>query len=256
MGLVAATRETLPDGTSRMPSTIVLVPTRPLIRQTMLELAARHPEVETGYLNGSPILDGAGKPGPRRVAPVTLMTYAQFMLLAEVGEIRSEDVDHLVMDKAHRGLSDMRRGVVAAFREGGRTVVSTFTATPAFDEFKALDSLLGEENEVVRVSQQRLRDGGFLGPGRELPRGGQDQGRPAEGPVGHQHGPGGSHARPRAGQGPADTSPGRHPRLARPERAPHTDAAHHGGREVPQCHGHLGVGRQASGAEPGVARPG
>ncbi len=136
-----------------MPNVIVLLPTRTLIRQTLEGFARHFPLVDVGA-----VASGMGS----RIRPVTLMTYAGFASLARRGGIRPGDVDCLVMDEAHRGLSDLRRPAIEAFR--GRAVITAFSATPSFDPAKRVQDLLGPASEVFNVTSRTLRDRDVIAP--------------------------------------------------------------------------------------------
>jgi superfamily II DNA or RNA helicase len=142
--------------------TIMLVPTRELIGQTWREMREHFPGLDLGYVASEEILDAAGDRVPRRVAATTLMTYQRFMRLAEAGKLSPDDVDLVVMDEAHRALSDLRQDVIAEFKD--RVVMAAFSATPAFDDEKSLHSLLGAENQTLMVTPKRLRDAGVIAP--------------------------------------------------------------------------------------------
>ena len=136
-----------------MPNVIVLVPTRNLIQQTLDGFTELFPDVDVGV-----VASGMGS----RIRPVTLMSYAGFTAMAQSGQILPEDVDCLVMDEAHRGLSDLRQSVLDGFKE--RCVVTAFSATPSFDDEKKVQNLLGPENEVFNIPAQVLRDRGVIAP--------------------------------------------------------------------------------------------
>lgn len=142
-------------GATRMlvPNVVVLVPTTTLAVQTKARFEAHFPGVPVGAVAAD--IDGAFR-------PVTVMTYAGFVEMHRDGRIRPEDVDLIVLDEAHKALSDLRQDVFGQYL--GNTVVLAFTATPAFDEERNLHALLGDENETFRIGAQPLRDAGILAP--------------------------------------------------------------------------------------------
>ena len=142
--------------------TVILVPTLPLVRQVLDEFAARHPHVERSYLASGEMRGPGDVRHPHGWSDMIVMTYAGFTRMAAKGVMTPSDLDLLVMDEAHRGLSDLRRETVEPFF--ARCVVAAFSATPEFDEDKNLDALLGRENRVYAVGPQRLRDQGVIAP--------------------------------------------------------------------------------------------
>jgi superfamily II DNA or RNA helicase len=135
-----------------MPNVIVLLPTRQLITQTLEGFKDHFNEVEVGAIDVE----------RKSAAPVTLMTYAGFTQMVQRDHIRPEMVDAIVMDEAHRGLSDLRQSVLDGFL--GRSVVTAFSATPNFDDEKGVTALIGAQNEVINVPGQVLRDRRVISP--------------------------------------------------------------------------------------------
>lgn len=132
--------------------TIVLEPTRQLVGQTVGVFRERYPNLHVGALDGPLALPGS----------VTVMSYDLFSDMVLDGRMAPGDVSAIVMDEAHRGLSDIRQGVMNRFL--GRTVVTAYSATPAFDANKNVYALLGRENEVANVPDERLRRDGVISP--------------------------------------------------------------------------------------------
>ncbi|MGY3582116.1 superfamily II DNA or RNA helicase [Bradyrhizobium sp. USDA 4341] len=145
-----------------LPNTIVLVPTRPLISQTLARFATNCPDLPVGHWASQAAIAADGQPIPPRIRPITIMTYEGFVRLVRRGRLKPEDVDMLVLDEAHRALSSLRREVFGSFL--GNTIVAAFSATPAFDHERNLHALLGEKNEVVKISAKRLREDGIIAP--------------------------------------------------------------------------------------------
>lgn len=135
-----------------MPNVLVLLPTRQLITQTLDGFAEHFPDVEVGAIDV----------GRKSAAPVTLVTYEGFTRMVQQDHIRPEMVDAIVMDEAHRGLSDLRQSVLDGFL--GRSVVTAFSATPNFDDEKGVTALIGAQNECINVPAQVLRNRRVISP--------------------------------------------------------------------------------------------
>ncbi|MBX3528636.1 MAG: DEAD/DEAH box helicase family protein [Rhodoblastus sp.] len=134
-----------------MPTTIVLTSASDLLKQTRDDLARQYPEIPVGQMNS--------KHG-HKIRPVTFMTYELFTKLSDEGRLSPEDVDLLLLDEAHRALSDLRRGVLERYFD--KTIIAAFSATPAYDEKKSLHELLGYENHVHSSTTRELRDAGVI----------------------------------------------------------------------------------------------
>lgn len=145
-----------------LPNTVVLVPTQNLIEQTLRRAVEQWPTLPVGYISAKPVYAEDGSAIPQGIKPITLMTYEGFVGLVKEGRIRSRDLDFLVLDEAHRALSELRQEVFGTFI--GNTLISGFSATPAFNEEQDLHLLLGEANEVINVTAKRLRDDGIIAP--------------------------------------------------------------------------------------------
>lgn len=160
---VSALGYTGPDGRTTFPNVIVLVPTQTLISQVLADFAALYPHVDVGYLSSATMLDAEGRPIRPGVRPVTVMTYQGYEILWSKGSIRSGDVDVMVMDEAHRGLSDLRRDALGPVADSG-AVLLPMTATPAFSEKKSIQAFLGQDAVAIYVDPQRLRNEGVIAP--------------------------------------------------------------------------------------------
>lgn len=132
--------------------TIVLVPTRQLVAQTLRAFRARFPSLHLASL-------GEGGAAP---ASVTVMTYDLFVDMLSDGRLAPGDVRAVAMDEAHRGLSDIRQDLIRGFL--GNVVLTAYSATPAFDAVKNVHALLGAKNEVIRISDERMRAEGIISP--------------------------------------------------------------------------------------------
>jgi superfamily II DNA or RNA helicase len=132
--------------------TIVLEPSRHLIQQTVEAFNERFPTLQV-----SGILAPDDRP-----RSVTVMSYELFVNMLRDGRLLPGDVGAVVMDEAHRGLSDLRQGLIRRFLD--HAVVTAFSATPAFDANKNVHALLGAGNEVVNIPDERLRREGIISP--------------------------------------------------------------------------------------------
>ncbi len=140
---------------------IVLTPAISLVGQVVREFQSRHPHVDVAQASSRTV---AGLPSrvPDGWRGVTVLTYAGFARMVDEGRLGAGHVDLIVMDEAHRGLSEVRRDRMAPFF--ARCAVVAFSATPRFDERKSLDLLFGSGNRAYEVDTQRLRDQGVLAP--------------------------------------------------------------------------------------------
>lgn len=159
---IAALGVGLPRGTAH-PVVVVLVPTRTLIGQVLDVFAERHPHVDVGHLSSIPVPVLGGAPAEASVRTVTVMTYRRHEALCSAGALRPGDVDLLVMDEAHRGLSDLRRDALSPFADDGAALLP-MTATPAFSDERSVQAFLGAENVVVSSDPRRLRNEGVIAP--------------------------------------------------------------------------------------------
>ncbi len=147
--LISGTAAPGEDGRVPTPTTLVLVPTRQLARQVSGRLRAALPDLRVGDLSGTP-------------AAVSVGTYDGFMSLLARDDIAPGDVDHLVLDEAHRGLSKIRKRGIDRFV--GTAAVCAYTASPSYSLAKSVHGLLGAGNVVVDIPLRRMVDEGVLPP--------------------------------------------------------------------------------------------
>lgn len=153
------------DGRPWFPNTVILTPSIDSVGAVLRELRAARPDLNpeyVGHMSSGRVADRADKPVKPGFGLVTVMTYAGFRDLTKEQQIRSGDVDLLVMNEAHEGLSVLRQAKIAEFI--GTSVVTAFTGTPAFDDFKTVHRLLGEDSEVYSISARDLRNRGEISP--------------------------------------------------------------------------------------------
>lgn len=140
------------------PRIILLEPTNQLVDQTYTrykgnaESKGLYPNLMIGRASGD-ITD---------IQPFTVMTYDTFIDWMKDGRITADDFDYLVMDEAHRGLSDARQEEFAKLK--GKVGMLLYTATPSFDAEKNVYELFGKQNEVINVPIQRLINEQVLPP--------------------------------------------------------------------------------------------
>lgn len=96
------------------------------------------------------------------IAPINVMTYSRFVSLVAAGAISPEEAGLLVLDEAHCGLSDTRKPAIKRFI--GLCPIIAFSATPAYDLMKSVYALLGEDNEIINVTAERLRRDRVIAP--------------------------------------------------------------------------------------------
>lgn len=81
---------------------------------------------------------------------VTVTTYDSLILGLKDGSLDPAVFDLVILDEAHRGLSEKRQEAIKSF---DTSFVFGFSATPTFTESKSLDRLLGEPIYEVKVRE-------------------------------------------------------------------------------------------------------
>lgn len=132
------------------PPTVILVPSEDLVKQTYSELKEREPNLMVGQDYGK----------VKNIQPLTVTTYDTFVAKVEQGKIRPGDVSLMVMDEAHRGLSEPRLNVFRRFINN--TLIDSYSASPAFDAMKNLYKLLGKDSVIPGPNDRELTTMGFL----------------------------------------------------------------------------------------------
>lgn len=120
------------------PRTLIIEPTKQLVEQTSARIKKQFPDLQVGIYNGT----------TKDVQQITVITYASFMDLVEKEQLTPDDIDVMVMDEAHRGLSDDRQETFKQFKN--KAAIFAFTASPAFDAMKNVQTLLGEDNVTYK----------------------------------------------------------------------------------------------------------
>lgn len=98
------------------PPTIILVPTEDLVGQTVERFQKYFPNLQVGQYYGK----------KKEIRSTTVMVYNSFVDAVDQGFIKPEDVSALVMDEAHRGLSDFRQDVFDKFKD--KSLMLAYTA--------------------------------------------------------------------------------------------------------------------------------
>lgn len=143
------------------PPTLILVPTKQLLQQTVKKFRDAFPGLEVGQYYDR----------KKDIQPLTVMTYDGFMDLANSPNgIKPEDISLLILDEAHHGLSDRRWEVFERFKD--KTVMLGYTASPSYDYSKNTDNeymrdvnkVFGEHSTAYGTTFRRLVDDGVLAP--------------------------------------------------------------------------------------------
>lgn len=111
-------------------TTIIVVPTKPLLRQTVKDFEKFVPAMA-----GQVGQYGAGSKDLSQ--PVTVMTVNAWDELSLSGEISSDNVDVLITDESHKATSYRKVSIIDEFYDA-RTVRLAFTATAHFDTVKSV----------------------------------------------------------------------------------------------------------------------
>lgn len=128
---------------------MVLAPTKNLVRHTLAEI------------KNLGVLARLGWPRERR-APVHVMTYDSFQRAVDNGRLSPDDLDLIVLNDAHFGLSDKRQSLLDRFNYD--CPILAFSATPSYHSEKTLFRILGRDNRVVDMSYAELRDDRVIAP--------------------------------------------------------------------------------------------
>ena len=134
------------------PPTIILVPTVELVGQTIERFQKNFPDLQIGQYYGE----------KKEIRPTTVMVYNSFIDAVDNKLINPNDVSVLVMDEAHRGLSDFRQDIFEKFKN--KTVTLAYTATPAFGDDKNIEQLFGSDTQAYSTTISRLIKDGRLAP--------------------------------------------------------------------------------------------
>ena len=127
--------------------TMIVVPTKILVDQTGKKIEQFAPDLDVGK-----IYTGAKEHGRQ----VTIITYDSLVNKIRSGEIKPEEFDCLILDEAHRALSDLR---IEAIQKFNGALKLGFTATPEFSKEKNVEQILPKEihsMSIVEAVEGRL----------------------------------------------------------------------------------------------------
>ncbi len=88
---------------------------------------------------------------PREGLHATVITYDSFRSRVEKGTLQPHDYDVVILDEAHKGLSDRRLAAIDQFRE--HALILGFTATPGYTKEKHLKEKLGPEIHRITLNE-------------------------------------------------------------------------------------------------------
>lgn len=126
--------------------TLIVVPTQLLVNQTGDRLSQHAPEIDYGKIYADAKEHGRH---------VTVTSYDSLVRKLEDGTLKPEEYDLLILDEAHRGLSDKRQDAIRKFE---KALKIGFTATPKFSENKQVSSLLNTEIYNMKI-REAVREG-------------------------------------------------------------------------------------------------
>lgn len=121
--------------------TLIAVPTKTLLHQTVKKLKQFAPTVGAGK-----VYEKAKEFGK----DVIVTTYASLVRQIEKGTIKPEEFGLIILDEAHRSLSDQRADAVGEFTNA---IKLGFTATPEFSENKKVADLLNTEIYAMSIEE-------------------------------------------------------------------------------------------------------
>lgn len=121
--------------------TLIVVPSTILIGQTEEKLQKYAQGLDIGK-----IYSEAKEHGHH----VTIITYQSLVTGVEKGSIKPEDYQMLILDEAHRALSEKRQNAIGKFNQH---IKIGFTATPRFSDDKELSDLLNTEVHSMSIRE-------------------------------------------------------------------------------------------------------
>ena len=125
--------------------TMIVVPTINLLKQTYESFEEYAPELAAH-------IGQYGGVHKQLHKPVTIITYSSWKSLTESGTINGDEVDILIFDEAHRGLSE-RSQEALIHKFDGHTLKIAFTATARYDEDKTLERT--HTNQILSIPLSR-----------------------------------------------------------------------------------------------------
>jgi superfamily II DNA or RNA helicase len=128
--------------------TLVVVPRLKLVDQTEEKFDKFAEDIGVGLVTGKK------KDFDKKV---TIITYESFVRQVSSGKIKPEDYDCLILDEAHRSLTEGRMEAVSKFPNALKI---GFTATPKFNADKQVSKLL--KNEIGSIGLSEAIEDGML----------------------------------------------------------------------------------------------
>lgn len=125
---------------------LIVVPSLQLVTQTLDRLGKFAPGLDMGSISSLR--------KPKEGLHATVITYDSFRSRIESGRLQPSDYDVVILDEAHKLLSERRIDAFEQFRE--HCLVLGFTATPGYDEEKHIKHHLGDR--IHRVSLKEAVD--------------------------------------------------------------------------------------------------
>lgn len=128
--------------------TLVVVPTRILVRQTASKIQKFAKDLDVGK-----VYSDAKEHGHQ----VTITTYDSFVSQVENGHIQPKDFDCVILDEVHESLTQRRSDVLHAFE---KAIKIGFTATTHYSEEKHVGNLL--KKEIHKMTTREAVEKGLL----------------------------------------------------------------------------------------------
>lgn len=130
--------------------TVIVVPSQYLVDQTEAKISQFASDLNVGKVYGKAKEFGR---------EVTITTYNSLVNMVQNGKINPKEVDCLILDEVHRGLSEMRSDTIRQFEH---SLKLGFSATPSFSETKGADKLL--ITEIHSMSLEEASAEGLISP--------------------------------------------------------------------------------------------
>lgn len=122
---------------------LIVVPSLQLVNQTLKRLGQFAPDLELGSISSLR--------KPKEGLHATVITYDSFRSRIESGKLQPNEYDVVILDEAHKLLSDRRIDAFEKFRE--HCLVLGFTATPGYDEQKHIKHHIGDRIHSVNLKE-------------------------------------------------------------------------------------------------------
>lgn len=130
--------------------TVIVVPNQNLVTQTEEKITQFSSDLDVGKVYSKAKEFGRD---------VTITTYSSLVKMVKRGQIKPAEVDCLILDEVHRGLSEMRMGVINQFKDSFKL---GFSATPSFSKTKGAEKILQTEIHSLSLAEASME--GLLAP--------------------------------------------------------------------------------------------